>query len=45
MGAASRSAEDLGVDAEALNLRQNHTAAAIRAIQNNKRSMVSGFIS
>nr|BFE94073.1 hypothetical protein GCM10020185_46090 [Pseudomonas brassicacearum subsp. brassicacearum] len=26
-----------------LNLRQNHTAAAIRAIQNSKRSMMGGF--
>jgi hypothetical protein len=30
-------------EAGALNLRQSQMAAKIRAIQNNKRSMMSGF--
>jgi hypothetical protein len=31
------------VEAGPLNLRQNHTAAAIRTIQNSKRSMVVSY--
>jgi len=44
MGAACGSAGGLGALLDLLNLRQNHTAAAIRAIQNNKRSMMGCFI-
>jgi hypothetical protein len=34
----------LGDETWRLYLRQNHTAAAITAIQNNKRSMMSCFL-
>jgi hypothetical protein len=44
MGGASCSRVALGAEVLALNLRQNHTAAAIRAIQNSRRSMMGGFL-
>jgi hypothetical protein len=44
MGVASCSREDFGAEEAPLNLRQNHTAAAIRTIQKSKRSMMGGFL-
>jgi hypothetical protein len=44
MGRASWSREVFDVAEVALNLRHNHIAAAIRAIQNSKRSMMGGFL-
>jgi hypothetical protein len=43
MGGAFCSLGVLVTEAERLNLRQTHTAAAIRAIQNSKRSMVISY--
>jgi hypothetical protein len=44
MGGALCSLGVLATEAGPLNLRQNHTAAAIRAIQNSKRSMVISYL-
>lgn len=44
MGVLMGSFDERGVEIERLNLRQNHTAAAIRAIQNSKRTMVTSFV-
>jgi hypothetical protein len=44
MGGASCSRGEFGAAEVPLNLRHNHIAAAIRAIQNSKRSMMGGFL-